>query len=352
MARSIDRKMARVSRLLWLAGLVFATAFVLTLRGGAGRHAPMPTAPRTDRFAKSPRNEAPLVRVVSGHDLESACGERAQDLRGQLGGQFAVLVRTPWVLASDLDADTLQRKYEQVFEPAWRAMADAYFQSPPDKPITVLLFSTEACYRRWAERLFVDRHVSRFGYYKPGRRTILVNVSEGEGPLLHELTHALMACDLPDAPPWFEEGLAALHETSRLEAGPHGPRLKGLANWRLDALRREVARERLRSLDWLRSVRSLAGPDEAVCYAYARYVCMFLQDEGILGQYYQRLRVHRGEDKCGEQAWYEVFPQANRSDLDARFRRWLLSLPREDAASTLGSSGPRPAGAPAVHSGA
>jgi hypothetical protein len=98
-------------------------------------------------------------------------------------------------------------------------------------------------------------------------------VSEGDGPLLHELTHALMACDLPDAPPWFEEGLAALHETSRLEAGPHGPRLKGLTNWRLDVLRREVDRERLRSLDWLRSVRRLAGPDEAVCYAYARYVC-------------------------------------------------------------------------------
>ena len=81
------------------------------------------------------------------------------------------------------------------------------------------MFTTEAAYREAAEQLFFDRDVSRFGYYKPGRQAILVNLAEGDGALFHELTHVLMDADFPNAPHWLQEGLATLHEAVEVGRG-------------------------------------------------------------------------------------------------------------------------------------
>ena len=111
----------------------------------------------------------------------------------------------------------------QTVQPVCDALLASYFRQLPDRPVTILMFATEAAYRRAAEQLFFDRRVSRFGYYKPGRRTVLVNLAEGDGGLLHELTHVLMDADFPNAPLWLQEGLATLHESSDVSAcGGHG----------------------------------------------------------------------------------------------------------------------------------
>ena len=274
-----------------------------------------------------PRPRA-VHHVSPATSLNTTCDEIAAELRSRSGGQLAILVRAPWILAGEASVDELQTSYDTILEPAWRAMACEYFLTAPDRPITVLLFSTERVYRHWAEQLFFDRDVSRFGYYKPGRRVIVVNAAEGTGALLHEMTHALMAFDLPSAPLWFEEGLASLHEAARLEATTQGTSLKGLDNWRLQILRRSIDAGRPPCLQTLFQDQELRGPDEAARYAAARYFCRFLQDQHLLTAYYQQLR-HRGDrDPRGERALQEVLPHASWAALDARFLHWLTSLPR------------------------
>lgn len=54
-----------------------------------------------------------------------------------------------------------------------------------------------------------------FGYFDWRSQTIVFRAEPGRfGTLQHELTHALVFWDLPLAPRWFEEGLAALYENT------------------------------------------------------------------------------------------------------------------------------------------
>jgi hypothetical protein len=296
----------------WLSGVLLATGCCDGGRPDLG------AAPAPD----------PPTQVVT--DLEAECHAWARDWEGRGGGQCRVAVSSPWVLAGDLSVEGLRQKYVVTIAPAWRAMAREYFDRGPTAPVTVWMFSTEAAYRRWAERLFADRDVSRFGYYKPGRRTVVVNLAEGDGPLLHELTHALIAFDFPRAPVWLEEGLAALHEASRLDDGPQGPRLLGRTNWRL-----QVLQPALRTGASLRSILNTTHwrrGDNAVAYAQAQGLCLYLRQQGRLPEYYRRLRADIERDPSGEQTWQAMFPDTSWPELEVRVHRWLSALSDETEA--------------------
>lgn len=274
--------------------------------------------------AGEPAGRPDPAAPVGVRDLEADCQERADDLRRRLDGRLSVVVRTPWVLAGDLAADTLRHTYDTALLPAAEAMAREYFVTPPDQPITVLMFSDEAAYRRGVAHLFADRRVSRFGYYKPGRRIVAVHRAAGDGPLWHELTHALMAFDFPQAPAWLDEGLAALHEAARLADGPRGPVLRGIGNWRGPVLHRAVATGELPPLARLLSATDLRGRDEAAQFASARYFCLFLQEQGRLAECYRRLRAGRRVDPPGVPTLPALFPDRGGHELERRFRDWLV----------------------------
>lgn len=256
-------------------------------------------------------------------DLEAACQEQAAELGLRCDAAWPILVRPPWVLAGDLTRDELVRKYDATLAPAYRALQHEYLSTTPDRPITVLLFSTEAAYRRAAERLFDDRRVSRFGYFKPGRRTMLINLAEGNGGLLHELTHAGLACDFPAAPAWLDEGLASLHETCQVQADDFGTQLRGLPNWRLGVLRRELALGAEPDLQILLAARDLNGPREAVLYAQARGLCLWLQSQGLLREAYRQVRARQAADPQGAATLRDLVPARAGKNLESRFSDWL-----------------------------
>lgn len=206
----------------------------------------------------------------------------------QLEPGCAVLVHPPLVVAGDLPRANLEERYTQVIEPAAAALRQSYFAAVPGEPITLLVLRDAASFREHARRLFGDRPVSPLGFYRPQLRMILVNAQAGDGPLDHELTHALMAFDFPKAPTWLSEGLAALHEDCTLDASAN--RLTGNAAARLATLveaRRRGTAGRLREM---LADDDFHGPQEAVRYAVARHFCRYLQHEGLLETVYRRLR--------------------------------------------------------------
>jgi hypothetical protein len=307
--------MVRVSaQLVWLPRLLLSGALGAAGCCDAGRPDLTPAPSAVHESQATP-------------DLEAACHGWARDWEIRVGGQCRVAVSSPWVLAGDLSVDELRQKHETILAPAWRVMAREYFDRGPTAPVTVWMFSTEAAYRRWAERLFADRGVPRFGYYKPGRRTLVANLAEGDGPLLHELTHALIAFDFPHAPVWLEEGLAALHEASRLDDGPQGPRLLGRTNWRLQVLRQSQRTGPGGPLWAILNTTAWRRGDEAVAYAQAQGLCLYLHQQGRLSEYYRQLRAHVDQDPSGEQTWQALFPDTSWPELEVRFCRWLSELP-------------------------
>jgi hypothetical protein len=228
------------------------------------------------------------------------------------------------VLAGDLPEAELDRWRRATIRPAQRAMAASYFVVLPTEPITILLLSSERRYRETAARLFADRDVSRYGYYRPHLRTILVNLEAGSEGLFHELTHALMAFDFPDAPEWLSEGMASLHERARLR--DHGQALDGLVNWRLGILQESLRANRLPPLGALVAGGDFRGPGERLNYAHARYFCMYLQDHGLLTACYRTCREGIAADPSGTTAVARLFPGRSWEQLNADFREWLGRL--------------------------
>lgn len=285
--------------------------------------------------------------------LAERCQARAARLSQQLGSPCQSVVQPPFVLAGDLSAAELEAKWQGVVQPACNVLLARYFRQLPQRPVLLLMFRSEAAYRAAAEQLFFDRNVSRFGYYKPGRQAVLVNLGAGDGPLLHELTHVLMDADFPNAPPWLQEGLATLYEACEFrevcerqgadvkadtaldepDSGlstsadqPRAGRLIPVANWRIAILQQALQNDRLPPLrQWLETA-SFGGPSEACDYAYARHWCWFLQQRDVLEWHYATLRKQTAAATRDRQTLLDLGIASDWDSLEREFHAWLGTL--------------------------
>lgn len=240
--------------------------------------------------------------------------------QARLGEGFSVLTWGPFVVAGNLPPEKIQLYLDDsIIRPA-EAMWSSYFAVRPSQPIVVLLFSDGASYRNWAEKLFGDKSVSYFGYYRTSERVLLMNISTGGGTLVHELTHALIAFDWPGVPLWFNEGLASLHEQSRVESG----QISGLPNWRLPAIQKAIQDNTLVGLDTL-TQSEFSTQGSALAYAHARYFCMYLQSRGLLEKFYRRYKDDATRQVPAIRTIEAVTGQPIRQ-VDKAYRQYVLSL--------------------------
>lgn len=252
--------------------------------------------------------------------LDADCEHTAARLKLELGAECAIAVHPPFVIAGNLTDAQLEQWHSQTIAPAARAMGRSYFRTPPDQPITVLLFRDEESYRDFAKRVYGDAGVSIYGYYKPSERALVMNIGTGGGTLVHELTHALIAFDFPHVSDWFNEGLASLHEQCRFRSDESG--IDGLPNWRLPLLVEAIRAKKLRSLESLIGEGDFRDGPVGLNYAQARYFCMYMQQCGVLERFYHRYRASHKDDLLGLAAVKHVFPNHTWDQLDADFRRW------------------------------
>ncbi len=258
-------------------------------------------------------------------ELKAACGRTASWVVQQLGPNAHAIVRPPFVVAGERAEAELDRLFCRSIAPAARAMTAQYFRHvSPDEPITVLVFGDEPSYRECARRLWGEENVSAYGYYRPHLRTLMVNLGRGESGLLHELTHALMAFDFPEAPQWLSEGLAALHEDGCLRSDGSG--IDGLVNWRLPLLQEAIRRQRLPPLKTFLEDGAFSRVERGLAYAYARYLCMYLQGRGLLGECYRHSRARARADPSSAETLRRLLACRSWSDLDRDFRAWAVQL--------------------------
>lgn len=258
--------------------------------------------------------------------LNESLKEAARRLQSRLGDDCEVIMQSPFVIGGNLSKEQLQAWHDRTIYPASVALWDTYFEAQPDRPITVLLFTDRETYDDYADRLFGDRSISIYGYYKPSIRTLIMNIGTGGGTLVHELTHALIDFDFDAVPDWFNEGLASLHEQCRFRetAGKHW--IEGLENWRLPALQKAIDQKQLGTLQEMCANPDFRGPNVGLNYAQARYFCMFMQQQGKLADFYQRFRKDHRRDASGAASIATVFPDKTWDELEADYRAWVMTL--------------------------
>ena len=262
---------------IFLAGAIVTTA------------APTATSPA----ASKPATQAIAPAAYPSPELKKQCEKAAKEMAGRLDDTFTCVIEPPFVVFGNYDARQVRQSIDACITGPSKAMWAAYFEKKPDQTITVLLMNDDKSYRYWADKLFDDKDVSHFGYYKPDKRTMVMNISTGGGTLIHELTHALIVYDFPDVPQWFNEGLGSLHEGCRVGQDD----IVGVINWRLPALKAAIAAGKLRPLKEMVTVDDFYGKLRDLNYAQSRYFVMYLQSQGLLKKFYRHYRdYHDGDD--------------------------------------------------------
>jgi hypothetical protein len=256
--------------------------------------------------------------------IETKCADLLAKWKPKLEKEhFAMTVSPPFVIAGDGGADRLAQYRDGTILPAVRSLQKQYFKTAPSEPILILLFESEQPYRRVAKDWFGDENVAHFGYFRHDG-VMLMNVATGGGTLVHELTHALIAPDMPRVPDWFNEGLASLYEQSQFTSDGG---IKGLKNWRLPALKQAIREKKLRPLSELMADDNFYSEElTGLNYAQARYVLMYLQEKGSLQTFYKSLRENIKSDPTGAKAFESHIKPQSLADFEIAWREWVLRL--------------------------
>ena len=177
----------------------------------------------------------PVVRVGDpSQPLEDA-------LRRALGGlNVRLAAKDLFLIAGLQDGTPPEVHYGKGLKDFYNYFKVQYFEKSPERQLVVVISSQPYALVEATKRLYPEVGIPVYapflGYYNPADNLIMATGgSAGYGTLLHEMIHALIKADFPDAPPWLNEGLASLYERTQWSAA----RLNALPNWRMDRMRED-----------------------------------------------------------------------------------------------------------------
>lgn len=248
------------------------------------------------------------------------------ELRSKLSDDFSIQGHSCFIIVSNLSENETGKIVSNTIDKAYDCFYNDYFSTEPNELTTIFLFGDDKSYRYWAKKLYGDDDLSRYGYYKPYAKTMLMNINTGTGTLVHELTHALVRYDFADIPSWFNEGLGSLYERCSL----NDKQILGYVNWRLPALHDAINGKYYTTLDKLTKTDydEFYGEGSDVNYSQARYLCMYLQEQGKLKEYYKLFRDTYDSDNTGKTQLEKITGKDIQS-LDDDYVKWVMTLKQE-----------------------
>lgn len=282
----------------------------------AGAGTPSPTAPVPEPSPELKSAPAPAPAKPAPTPVAT--------LAGKLGPGFRVVEDAPFVLVGDLAPAKLEQIRRDVIRRSAGAMWAGWFAKRPADPVRIVVFADATAWRAGRAALLGDGAAGQAGCWSPAERLLIADLSAGTATLVHELTHALMEADFPEAPAWYGEGLACLAESARLEQG----RLRGVVDERMPLLQRLSAAGRLPDLGRLVSQPDARfhERDAATNYAVARAACLWMQERGTLHRFHKRFRESVEADPTGLAALMEATGSRTAEELQARFAAWLATV--------------------------
>ena len=278
---------------------------------------------RGPEIAGAPKNsEAP-------YDLDADRAGRIREAHAELGPAvptaivrevFVVIGAPGWNGAAFAQSVTLVRD-------AVEAYLNGRFKTAPAKAITVYLFPSSAPYETYCKKRWAEKCLSKYGFYRPDERRMVMNAGLGLGTLTHELVHPIVESDFPTAPTWINEGIASLFEAPSL---PRKGEIHGVKNWRHPRLitglgaPAERATTRLDGLFGMND-ETFRNDAEDLHYAMARYVCQWLDGRGKLWEFYQTWRDTSADDPNGEKAFAAALGKTP-GDANEAWVKWVRGL--------------------------
>lgn len=210
---------------------------------------------------------------------------------------FHVLIEPPFVVVGDEPLGTVKQRSADTIQWAVRRLKQEYFAKDPDRIIDVWLFKDKDSYETNTEKLWNTTPTTPYGYYSAINRALVMNISTGGGTLVHEIVHPFVRTNFPECPDWLNEGLGSLYE----QCGEADGRIRGATNWRLAGLQKAIRADRVPSFEQLCGTTggTFYTADPGTNYAQARYLCYYLQEQGLLKKFYHAFQANRRDDPTG-----------------------------------------------------
>lgn len=239
-------------------------------------------------------------------------------------GRFNLALAPPFVVIGDESADKVQRYADDIVRWAVTRLGAKLFDKSPQTIHDIWLFGDAPSYRRNTKALFGIDPDTPYGFSSRAHRALVMDISTGGGTLVHEIVHPFVAADFPGCPAWLNEGLGSLYEQS----GEVNGEIWGFPNWRLPRLQKAIRAGRPPLLKELTSLSDDAfyADDSGLHYAAARYLCLYLQEHGLLTDFYRRFRANRTGDPTGWNSLLHVLKASDATDIDTPWRRFVLNL--------------------------
>jgi hypothetical protein len=212
------------------------------------------------------------------------------------GRGWTILAEPPFAVVGDGTRLDVQGHAAAIVRWSVRHLEAAYFEQPPAEIVTIYLFETAESYERHTKELCDDPPDTPYGFYSPSDHALVMNIGTGGGTLVHEIVHPYVETNFPECPTWFNEGLASLYEQSAERDGE----IVGLTNWRLAGLQTALREGTVPSFRELcETGEGFYTADPGSNYAQARYLCYWLQEQGLLRRYYTDFRTNCRDDPTG-----------------------------------------------------
>jgi hypothetical protein len=245
-------------------------------------------------------------------------------LRPRVPEGFTVLVEKPFVVIGDGHPVEVSAHARNTVRTTVELLKQDFFARDPDAIIDIWLFHDDGSYRRHARELFHHEPDTPYGYYSEKHRALIMNIATGGGTLVHEIVHPFVRANFPGCPAWFNEGLASLYERPTVRGG----HIHGLPNWRIHGLKTAIGSRSTRPLAELMALDegSFYGDRAAVNYAQARYLCHYLQQRGLLVDYYHAFYENRTHDPTGYRTLLAILGADDLDAFTAEWEAWVMQL--------------------------
>jgi hypothetical protein len=211
-----------------------------------------------------------------------------------------IIVRFKYfVIFSNLEPSLTYKLIDNDVRNIVSAMQKHYIIKNPDSVTAVFLFEDYDTYKEFSLNTFnlKQEDLSPYGFFKISKNIIAVRYVSWKGSLPHEVTHAMIQPDFPEIPSWFNEGMAALNENAKYMDG----NLHTSFSWRILSLRRAFRENTYTPLRTLMETNDDEFYSGRSSYYYAQscYLLMYLQDKGLLTDYYKLFRRSFEDDETG-----------------------------------------------------
>jgi len=239
------------------------------------------------------------------------------------GPEFVITVEEPFVVVGDLPLPQLQGHARQTVGWAVAHLKRMYFERDPKQIVDIWLLRDADSYAHYVPILTGSDPVTPYGFYIPKLQGLYMNIQTGGGTLVHELVHPFIESNFPQCPPWFNEGLASLYE----QCGERQGKMVGYTNWRLEGLQQAIHQGTLGGFPELMKMNSadFYGPGSARHYAQARYLCLYLQEQGQLQEFYHRLS-RQPDPSGGAETLRQLLQIQDWQAFQKQWQSWVLKL--------------------------